>query len=69
MKPYYTILFFLIFATSSKGQSILKGTLLDSATKLPIAGVNVFLSTTSLGTSTDEKGNFSISRVPEGKYE
>jgi CarboxypepD_reg-like domain len=69
MKPYYTILFFLIFASSSKGQSILKGTVLDSATKLPITGVNVFLSTTSLGTSTDEKGNFSISRVPQGKYE
>lgn len=62
----------LFFAASLNGQgssgSALSGRVLDGSTGLPIENANVFLAQTVLGTSTDEQGNFRITRIPPGTY-
>ena len=54
-------------------QSPVKGTLsgrvLDDSTGFPISNVNVFLSGTSMGTTTDGKGEFILRAIPPGTYE
>lgn len=44
------------------------GKVIDSTTSLPISDVNVFLSSTTLGSATDKDGRFEIDYVPEGSY-
>ncbi len=51
------------------GQSILSGKVLDASTKQPIANVSIFLSHTTIGTVSNEKGEFVINHVPSGKFE
>lgn len=51
------------------GQKKIQGKVLTSDTHKPVALANVFLSNTSIGTITNENGEFTISRVPEGKYD
>jgi len=65
------ILFLLVGASVSGQQpsgSTLTGRVLDAATGMPVENANVFLAQTLLGTSTDDQGNFSIARIPPGKY-
>lgn len=40
----------------------------DASTSLPISDVNVFLSTTTIGSATDHNGKYEIDNVPEGSY-
>ncbi|OIR14231.1 hypothetical protein GALL_46930 [mine drainage metagenome] len=42
---------------------------MDSISKQPLAGINVFLSNTSIGAISDEKGEFIIQQIPQGKFE
>lgn len=42
---------------------------MDIVTKEPIAGASIFLSNTSIGTISNEKGEFLIRQVPQGKFE
>ena len=62
----------LSLAASLRGQqpsgSTLSGRVLDATTGLPLENANVFLSQTVLGTSTDQQGNFKITRIPPGTY-
>src|SRR5687767_1370682 len=44
------------------------GQVLDSATQQPIAGVNVFVEGTRLGTITGDDGSFTIGGVPAGSH-
>ena len=44
------------------------GQVLDSATRQPIAGVNVFVEGTRLGTITRDDGTFTIGGVPAGSH-
>lgn len=57
-------LFFLIiivFLSSTYGQNIkLNGRVIDSKTNMGINGVNISISNSTLGTSTDEDGHFSL---------
>jgi CarboxypepD_reg-like domain/TonB dependent receptor-like, beta-barrel/TonB-dependent Receptor Plug Domain len=46
----------------------IKGTITDKETQSPVIGANVFLLDTSLGAATDEKGNYTINKVPVGNY-
>lgn len=48
-------------------QMTLKGKVVDENEK-PVAGASVWIEYTTLGTSTDENGVFSLQRVPEGKH-
>jgi hypothetical protein len=65
-------LLLLLFAASLNGQhpsgSTLRGRVVDATTGLPLENANVFLAQTVLGTSTDEQGNFTITRIPPGTY-
>jgi len=61
-----------IFTGSVTAQTIepasISGTVLDSTTGNPLLGAHVFLSGTSLGTSTDHDGQFSLSGLPPGAH-
>jgi hypothetical protein len=47
----------------------LRGRVIDGETSLPIADANVFLSSTTLGTTSSKDGEFSLRNVPEGEYD
>ena len=46
----------------------IRGKVFDKENNLPIIGANVFLENTSLGTVTDENGNYFIINIPPGDY-
>ena len=46
----------------------IRGRVLDKETGAPIEDVNVFLSNTTIGTTTGKYGNFIISNIPYGSY-
>ena len=62
------ILFLCVFAQISIGQSILKGTVTDAQTGDPLPGVNVYLSGTTYGASTNETGYYKLSISDPGTY-
>ncbi|MFZ1948325.1 MAG: carboxypeptidase-like regulatory domain-containing protein [bacterium] len=54
--------------TAQAAGSTVSGQTLDSASGLPLEGVNVFLAHTTYGTSSDRDGGFAIRDVAEGSY-
>jgi outer membrane receptor protein involved in Fe transport len=61
---------YILINTSYAGTSgKIVGTIKDSDTGEPLIGVNIVLEGTSLGSSTDPEGYFSIINVPPGSYE
>lgn len=54
---------------TGKAQLVLGGRVVGSDTKQPVASANVYLANSSVGTVTDEKGNFSIRHFPSGRYD
>jgi hypothetical protein len=64
------VLGFFLFLTSffADAQAIFKGTIVDIETEKPIPYASVFLANTTIGTSSDEQGKFSL-YLPEGSYE
>ena len=44
------------------------GIVTDGTTGLPLSGVSVYISGTRTGSSTDAKGYFFISNIPEGSH-
>lgn len=50
------------------GQSVIKGTVTDSQTGNPLPGVNVYLSGTTFGASTDENGFYKLRASEPGSY-
>ncbi|MBO9681406.1 MAG: carboxypeptidase-like regulatory domain-containing protein, partial [Flavisolibacter sp.] len=67
MRIFYGICF-LLFGLVSNGQKLLRGIVLDAQKNTPIPNASVFLNTTSVGTVTNEQGNFAMT-IPNGKYE
>ncbi|MEB2778071.1 carboxypeptidase-like regulatory domain-containing protein [Algoriphagus sp. D3-2-R+10] len=61
-------LFLFLGSFSSFAQAIFKGTVADNETGKGIPFATVFLANTTIGTSTDEEGKFSI-YLSEGNYE
>ena len=62
----YLILFFpLLAGTTGK----IRGQIIDSTTKEPMIGCNVFLKDTSYGTSSDVDGYFVLINIPSGIYD
>jgi len=47
----------------------LSGKIIDSATRQSVVGASIFLSKTTIGTTSNEKGEFIIQDIPKGKYE
>src|SRR5579872_6797432 len=50
-------------------ENSLPGIVTDSAGDKPLAGVSVFLNSTSIGTVTHADGSFVLGRIPRGKYD
>ena len=50
-------------------QPRIDGRIIDSRTREPLVGVNIFFSKTSMGTTTDENGFYSFRNIPKGRYE
>lgn len=69
MLKHLLIFCFLGIVLSINAQKTLRGKLIASDTKKPIAGASVFLSNTSTGTVSSEDGAFIISSFPEGRYD
>lgn len=55
--------------SAQQGLGTLTGTVTDSADGKPLAGVSVFLNSTSIGTSTHADGAFTLPGIPRGKYQ
>jgi hypothetical protein len=60
---------FLLFSSTVFSQPVIKGTVIASATGLPVAGSSVFINNTSRGTTADRNGYFELGNIPAGKYE
>src|ERR1700754_2196122 len=75
MKVYQTVLalLFLLSAGDATAQqsagSTLSGTVIDSSSGKPLAGVSVFLNNTSRGGVTRDDGSFVLGNVPRGTYD
>ncbi len=68
--------FSFIFVTTAneslaqeKVLKIISGQVKDIETGLPVGSVNVFLSNTTIGASTDSNGTFNITNIPSGIYD
>ena len=61
----------LVFCFQSPllSQSRIDGRIVDKTTSEPLVGVNIFFSKTTLGTTSDENGFFTLSKIPGGQYE
>ena len=62
---YFILIFPLIAGTTGK----IRGKVLDSNTKEPLVGCNIYLYSTSYGTSADQDGNYILLNIPPGFYE
>jgi len=61
--------FFVVAQSFGQGGNSLSGTVTDSTTGRPLAGVSVFLNSTSKGTVTKADGSFVLPGIPGGRYE
>jgi len=64
-------LFFLVFISASvfsQTTYTVTGKIIDGDTKLPLQAASVFAQNTTLGTATDEGGNFKL-QLPNGGYD
>ena len=62
------VLLLLLSCSCAIGQRSITGTVIDAEKGLPLPGVSVFLSNTSVGTLTDDRGRFQL-LLPNGKFE
>jgi hypothetical protein len=62
-------LVFLLISSHAQRNAQINGMVRDAQTGRPVALTNVYLSGTTLGSSTDNAGNFSIEKIPYGTYE
>lgn len=60
---------FLLWSLTGFTQVDLGGKVLSSDNKAPVASANVYISNSSIGTVTDEKGQFVIRNFPAGRYD
>lgn len=66
---FLVVLVFDLLPAQDSRKGLFSGRVLDDSTGLALPNVNVFLSGTSLGTTTNEKGEFNLRAVPPGTYE
>lgn len=59
----------LLLSIDSIAQYRLEGKVLDDKTQKPLDGVSVFLSNTTIGAITNNKGEFQLNNLKPGKYE
>ena len=67
-KKFKCILFIILIVIGfSQAQVTISGILLDSD-NVPVAGANIYLEGTVLGTASNADGIFTLRRVPAGSY-
>lgn len=59
---------FLFISLFANAQFTISGTVIDSATREPLAGASVFCQNTTLGTTTNKQGEFSL-QLKSGGYD
>ena len=70
MRKISAILFFVLLSPVILwAQLTIKGTVVNSANDEPLAGSSVFLSGTSIGTTSNGVGFFELINIPPGRYE
>lgn len=65
----FRILLYISASWLITAQSRIDGRITDETTGKPLIGVNIFFSKTSLGTTTDMDGFYTMKNIPEGRYE
>jgi hypothetical protein len=65
----YLLLMLCLLPVITMGQYHVSGKVIDKDTQQPLAGVSIFLSNASAGTTSGNDGNFTISNVRGGQYE
>jgi len=71
MKKQFIVFFILLIAVipiSLSGQRYLRGRITDTENDKPIPGASVFISNTTIGTTTDTEGYYQLSIPEEGSY-
>jgi hypothetical protein len=78
MRPHPFLIAFLLafcfiqcpvhFAVAQSSTGVIRGFVYDQGSGEPILFTNVYLRGTTLGSSTDAKGFFTITRIPPGSY-
>ncbi len=71
MKKWFACFLFWLstaFGHANAQNFVLHGTITDSATGKPVIGASIFLSNTSIGTSANNSGQFTLYRVPQGRF-
>ncbi len=69
MKQAITLALALGLALPAFAQLSLSGRVIGGPKQEPLPFASVFLANTTKGTTTDEKGNFTLTNVPDGKYD
>ena len=62
-------IFGLLSLNAAHAQSKVSGVALDSVSHEPLAFASVFMANTTLGVTTNDKGEFEFARVPKGSYD
>lgn len=68
IQRFLFILLFVAFSSIAYSQFNLKGKVVNAETGQPLPSISVYLNNTSIGTITNEKGEFAIGSIPPGKY-
>lgn len=69
LSSFFSLITFGSLLIAQTPQGIIVGRVFNSETLEPIQFATVFLSFTSKGTLTNEKGEFTITNIPKGRYE
>jgi outer membrane receptor for ferrienterochelin and colicins len=67
-KEFFYPILLILASVSPLSSQVLRGTVIQKDTKVPLAAVNVFLKDTKHGTITDSLGYFEIKGLPFGGY-
>lgn len=59
----------LLNCLAGQSQNSITGKVIDSLTREPIAFASVYFANTTIGTTTDADGKFSLTHIPTGKYD
>jgi len=68
MKLISSLVLFLCLSAAAQSQIIISGKVLDSASREPLPGASVFAQNTTMGTTSNKDGEFSI-QLKSGGYE
>jgi hypothetical protein len=67
-REFFFPLLVVLASVSPLSSQVLRGTVIQKDTRIPLASVNVFLKDTKYGTVTDSLGQFELKKFPFGVY-